>query len=142
MDVQNNLKWLILGVLPTTIVAICLAYLLELAPFPGVESYVRTLILYPVAMSFVVTGTIWSWMYQPEKGVFNTILAACGMDSPFDVYKRSGHSHILADPDIYLAVSRIFRHHYPILFPHHGTAGDGRSRHRGWGFQTSGSCSL
>jgi ABC-type sugar transport system permease subunit len=82
VDVQNNLKWLILGVLPTTILAIFLAYLLELAPFPGVESYVRTLILYPVAMSFVVTGTIWSWMYQPEKGVFNTILGSLGIDSP------------------------------------------------------------
>ena len=82
VDVQNNLKWLILGVLPTTILAIFLAYLLELAPFPGVESYVRTLILYPVAMSFVVTGTIWSWMYQPERGVFNTILGSLGIHSP------------------------------------------------------------
>jgi ABC-type sugar transport system permease subunit len=83
IDVQNNLKWLILGVLPTVAAAIFLAYLLELAPFPGIESYVRTLILYPVAMSFVVTGTIWSWLYQPEKGVFNTILASLGIQSPF-----------------------------------------------------------
>jgi ABC-type sugar transport system permease subunit len=82
VDVQNNLKWLILGVVPTTVLAIFLAYLLELAPFRGVESYVRTLILYPVAMSFVVTGTIWSWMYQPERGVFNTILRSLGIDSP------------------------------------------------------------
>jgi ABC-type sugar transport system permease subunit len=82
VDVQNNLKWLILGVLPTTVVAIGLAYLLELAPFPGVESYVRTLILFPVAMSFVVTGTIWSWLYQPERGVFNTILGSMGVQNP------------------------------------------------------------
>jgi ABC-type sugar transport system permease subunit len=81
VDVQNNLKWLILGVVPTTILAIFLAYLLELAPIRGLESYVRTLILYPVAMSFVVTGTIWSWMYQPEKGVFNTILRSVGINS-------------------------------------------------------------
>lgn len=82
IDIQNNLKWLILGVVPTTIAAIFLAYLLELAPFPGVESYVRTLILYPVAMSFIVTGTIWSWMYEPNKGVFNVLLKAIGIDSP------------------------------------------------------------
>jgi ABC-type sugar transport system permease subunit len=82
VDVQNNLKWLILGVVPTTVLAVFLAYLLELAPFRGVESYVRTLILYPVAMSFVVTGTIWSWMYQPDRGVFNTILRSLGIDSP------------------------------------------------------------
>src|SRR5512138_287690 len=44
VDIQNNLKWLILGVIPTLVLAILLAYLLELAPFPGVESYVRTLI--------------------------------------------------------------------------------------------------
>ena len=83
IDVQNNLKWLIIGVVPTVILAVLLAYLLELAPFPGVESYVRTLILYPVAMSFVVTGTIWSWMYEPSKGVFNTILEGFGIHSPF-----------------------------------------------------------
>jgi ABC-type sugar transport system permease subunit len=82
VDVQNNLKWLILGVLPTVAAAIFLAYLLELAPFPGIESYVRTLILYPVAMSFVVTGTIWSWMYQPDKGVINSILGSIGIRSP------------------------------------------------------------
>src|SRR5512134_3949973 len=35
VDVQNNLKWLILGVLPTTMLAILLAYLLELAPIRG-----------------------------------------------------------------------------------------------------------
>jgi len=81
IDVQNNLKWLTLGVVPTIVVAILLAYLLELAPFPGVESYVRTLILYPVAMSFVVTGTIWSWLYQPDRGVFNTLLRSLGIDS-------------------------------------------------------------
>jgi ABC-type sugar transport system permease subunit len=81
VDIQNNLKWLILGVVPTVILAILLAYLLELAPFPGIESYVRTLILYPVAMSFIVTGTIWSWLYEPDKGVFNVILRAIGIDS-------------------------------------------------------------
>ena len=81
INVQNNLKWLTLGVVPTIVVAILLAYLLELAPFPGVESYVRTLILYPVAMSFVVTGTIWSWLYQPDRGVFNTLLRSLGIDS-------------------------------------------------------------
>ena len=83
VDVQNNVKWLTLGVVPTIIAAILLAYLLELAPFPGIESYVRTLILYPVAMSFVVTGTIWSWMYQPQRGVFNTMIGSLGIHSPF-----------------------------------------------------------
>ncbi|RME44710.1 MAG: sugar ABC transporter permease [Chloroflexi bacterium] len=79
VDVMNNLKWLILGVVPTTIIALFVAYLLEIGSIRGVESYVRTLILYPVAMSFIVTGTIWSWMYQPDRGVFNTILKLAGL---------------------------------------------------------------
>lgn len=79
MDVRNNLKWLILGVVPTVVLSIFLAYLLELSPFPYVESYVRTLILYPVAMSFIVTGTIWSWMYEPNRGVFNTLMHSLGI---------------------------------------------------------------
>ena len=78
-DVANNFKWLILGVVPTVILALFIAYLLEIGSIRGVETYTRTLILYPVAMSFIVTGTIWSWMYQPDKGVFNTILHTVGL---------------------------------------------------------------
>jgi ABC-type sugar transport system permease subunit len=80
-DVANNLKWLVFGVIPTVILAIGIAYLLELGNIKGTENYIRTLILYPVAMSFIVTGTIWSWMYQPDRGVFNTILRGVGLDS-------------------------------------------------------------
>jgi len=83
VDVRNNLMWLVLGVVPTVAIAIFLAYFLELTPFPKVESYIRTLILYQVAMSFIVTGTIWSWMYEPTRGVFNTILRSLGFDSAF-----------------------------------------------------------
>jgi glucose/mannose transport system permease protein len=79
VDVSNNLKWLSLGVIPTVILALFIAYLLELGSFRKLESYIRTLILYPVAMSFIVTGTIWSWMFDPDKGVINTILRGVGL---------------------------------------------------------------
>lgn len=83
VDVSNNLKWLILGVVPTAGVAIFLAYFLELSPFPKLEAYTRTLILYPVAMSFIVTGTVWSWMYQPDNGVINTLLRSFGLHGDY-----------------------------------------------------------
>jgi glucose/mannose transport system permease protein len=83
VDIVNNLKWLLLGVIPTVTLAIFLAYFLELTPFPKVEAYVRTLILYPVAMSFIVTGTIWSWLYEPGRGVINTVLRGVGLDANF-----------------------------------------------------------
>lgn len=33
------------------------------------ENTVRTIILYPYALSFVVTGLVWQWMLNPEFGV-------------------------------------------------------------------------
>lgn len=33
------------------------------------ESAWRTIFLYPLAVSFVVTGTVWSWLYSPVAGI-------------------------------------------------------------------------
>ena len=33
------------------------------------ESTWRTIFLYPLAVSFVVTGTVWSWLYSPDAGI-------------------------------------------------------------------------
>lgn len=33
------------------------------------ESAWRTIFLYPLAVSFVVTGTVWSWLYAPTAGI-------------------------------------------------------------------------
>ncbi len=33
------------------------------------EAIWRTIFLYPLAVSFVVTGTIWSWLYSPDVGI-------------------------------------------------------------------------
>src|SRR5574339_1279655 len=65
VDVQNNLKWLILGVVPTTVLAIFLAYLLELARIRGVEAHVRTLILYPLHV--LQTGLLRSRTGRPRR---------------------------------------------------------------------------
>jgi len=81
VDIANNLRWITIGVVPTVVAAVLLAYLLEIGTIKGVEPYLRTLILYPAAMSFIVTGTIWSWMYQPDRGVLNTILRGVGLGS-------------------------------------------------------------
>ena len=40
----------------------------------------RTLILLPFALSFVVTGTVWAYMYRPTGGVLNSFLAMLGVD--------------------------------------------------------------
>ncbi len=33
------------------------------------ESVWRTIFLYPLAVSFIVTGTVWSWLYNPATGI-------------------------------------------------------------------------
>ncbi len=33
------------------------------------ESAWRTFFLYPLAVSFIVTGTVWSWLYNPTDGI-------------------------------------------------------------------------
>ncbi|MGC8875753.1 carbohydrate ABC transporter permease [Thermus sp.] len=36
---------------------------------PKGEGFFRTVFLFPMALSFVVTGTIWRWLLQPQGGV-------------------------------------------------------------------------
>lgn len=43
-------------------------------------SVFRTLILLPFALSFVVTGTVWAYMYRPTGGVLNSFLSIIGVD--------------------------------------------------------------
>ena len=33
------------------------------------EAIWRTIFLYPLAVSFIVTGTVWSWLYSPTSGI-------------------------------------------------------------------------
>lgn len=33
------------------------------------ESFWRTIFLYPLAVSFIVTGMVWSWLYNPTSGI-------------------------------------------------------------------------
>ncbi|PSJ64704.1 carbohydrate ABC transporter permease [Kumtagia ephedrae] len=33
------------------------------------EAVWRTIFLYPLAVSFIVTGTVWSWLYNPADGI-------------------------------------------------------------------------
>ncbi len=51
----------------TTLVGLALAILLD-QRLRG-ENVLRAIFLYPLAVSFVVTGTVWSWLLNPGMGV-------------------------------------------------------------------------
>jgi glucose/mannose transport system permease protein len=57
----------ILYVLGTMAVGLLLAILIDQRV--RAESVWRTIYLYPLAVSFVVTGTVWSWLYSPTSGI-------------------------------------------------------------------------
>ena len=42
------------------------------------EAFFRTIFLFPMALAFIVTGTIWRWMLQPQGGV-NVLPTALGL---------------------------------------------------------------
>lgn len=44
------------------------------------EKVFRTIYLLPFGLSFVVTGTLWAWMYNSKTGVVNTLLRSVGLD--------------------------------------------------------------
>ncbi|CUH77532.1 carbohydrate ABC transporter permease [Tropicibacter naphthalenivorans] len=44
------------------------------------ENTFRTIILYPFALSFIVTGLVWQWLLNPDLGVSN-VVRALGWDS-------------------------------------------------------------
>ena len=52
-------------------------------------SVIYTLILLPFALSFVVTGTVWAYMYRPTGGVLNSFLSILGMD--VSAAMKAGH---------------------------------------------------
>ena len=53
------------------------------------ESALRSIFLYPMALSFIVTGTAWKWLLDPGVGVEHS-LKAMGLENiPFDWIKSS-----------------------------------------------------
>lgn len=89
INLKNNLIWLVVFIPPTAALGLLLAYGLELSGLA--ENLFRPLFLYPLALSFVVTGTVWAWMYDPDAGVINNILRSIGLGSLAQPW--------IADPD-------------------------------------------
>jgi ABC-type sugar transport system permease subunit len=79
INLKSNLIWLIVFIPPTAALGLLLAYGLELSG--RAENLFRPLFLYPMALSFIVTGTVWAWMYDPDAGVINNVLKGIGLDS-------------------------------------------------------------
>jgi len=88
----NNERWLLslqnVAVYGVMFIAACLVIGFLLAVFIDqkvmAEGALRTVFLYPYAMSFVATGLIWQWILNPELGIQEVLHKLGWADAKFD----------------------------------------------------------
>ena len=66
-DIFNNVVFTLIFVLGAVVVGLLLAILID-QRIRG-ESILRSIFLLPMALSFVVTATIWAWILNPTNGI-------------------------------------------------------------------------
>jgi glucose/mannose transport system permease protein len=73
IDVQNSVAFTVLFVVACNVIGLLLAVLLDRS-MPG-EAFFRAVFLFPMAISFIVTGVVWRWLENPSTGI-NLLLEA------------------------------------------------------------------
>lgn len=76
----NTLQYLVLGVVPTIVLGFLVAVFLNVQ-MRGV-GVLRTLYFVPLVVSAAVSSILWAWIYQPQSGILNRLLAVVGIDGP------------------------------------------------------------
>jgi glucose/mannose transport system permease protein len=74
---ENNLLLILVFVPSSILLGLFLAILLD-NKVKG-EGVFRTIYLLPFSLSFVITASLWAWMYDPSVGVINTLLRRVGL---------------------------------------------------------------
>jgi ABC-type sugar transport system permease subunit len=74
----NNVVYALGTVAGKIVISLFLALLLNQA-LRG-RSFYRTALFLPVVMSFVVVGILWSWLYNTQFGLVNSLLRQLGLD--------------------------------------------------------------
>lgn len=77
ISLKNNIILILLFVPGVILLGLILAILLDQKV--RAEGFFRTIYLLPFSMSFVVTATLWSWMYSPKVGMINFLLEKMGL---------------------------------------------------------------
>ena len=80
--VENLLIFTVLFVVFCILIGILLSILLDQKI--RAEGFLRTIYLYPMALSFIVTGTAWKWMLNPTMGIEKLVTDWGFTDFTFD----------------------------------------------------------
>lgn len=82
LSLQNLALYGVLFIVAALVIGFLLAVLID-QKVRG-ESLLRTIFLYPYAMSFVATGLVWQWMLNPEAGIQQAVRQLGYPDFRFD----------------------------------------------------------
>ncbi len=77
---QHTISYALMTVLPTLVLALLLAVLLN-SKLRGVAIF-RTAFYFPYIASIVAVGAVWNMLFQPDMGPINEILRFLGMQNP------------------------------------------------------------
>lgn len=78
--VRNTLLFAAGASIGTTVVSVVLAVLLEARPRGA--AFIRAVIFLPTLVPVVSACVCWLWLYNAQFGLFNSVLAALGVDGP------------------------------------------------------------
>jgi ABC-type sugar transport system permease subunit len=74
---SNTAIWLLVAISVPTVLGLLLAVLLD-RPLRGSRFY-KSAFYMPITLSLVVVGQVWTWIYQPDWGLLNSVLDALGL---------------------------------------------------------------
>jgi ABC-type sugar transport system permease subunit len=83
-DFWNSLRvtiWYVIGTVPTGIILSLFLAILLFRPIPGRTAY-RMILFLPYITPPIAIATVWAWMYQPDRGVFNIVLGHIHLGQP------------------------------------------------------------
>lgn len=89
---RNTVIWTAAAIVVPTVVALALA--IGLARVRRFTRIIKSVFFLPLALSLVVVGQVWYWIYQPDGGLLNILLRAVGLSSLQNAW--------LADPSVAL----------------------------------------
>ena len=82
LSMQNLALYAVLFILASMIIGFLLAVFIDQKV--SAEGVLRTIFLYPYAMSFVATGLVWQWILTPGSGIESTVRQLGFPDFYFD----------------------------------------------------------
>ena len=91
IDLKNTAVFTVVFITACLVVGLLLAILLD-QKIKG-EAIFRTIFMFPLAISFIVTGVAWRWLETPSSGI-NLLFDAAGLGLPDEwLVHRSKHRH-------------------------------------------------